>query len=137
MGEGVKDLDKVISENGLVIPIDLMPGSYRWRAYLYANLFKDRKIDSHGKIALNQLSEGMPTWVIMPWTRKHMVPLDKSQEMEMLQMLTQMTVFSTDSGDVFRAGAWQMRALEDGLFYTDDHVLSLIPQLEEYVRRTP
>jgi hypothetical protein len=140
VGDPVRDwsrIDKVVAESGLDIPSDLVHGSYRWRAYLYANLFKNKKIDVDGKIALNELSSDLLPCHIMPWSRKRMVPLDETRKQEMLVALSQVTVFSTDSGDVFRAGLWQMHALEDELYYTDDHVLSLIPRIGDYVRKSP
>jgi len=127
-------LERTLEVTGIKVPSDLTPWGYNWRSYLYANLLKSEVMTMEEKAVMIDLYKTLMGFHTLPWSRKRLVPLDKSKVFD-LQSVILHVIYSTDSADVLRAALWQRQAVLDGNFYTDDHVMSLIPDLGGYVRR--
>lgn len=124
----LRDLERVkaaIERDGLDVPGDLMLGSYRWRAFAYANLFKDTTVSLEGKAILCDLAASLLSFHRICWSRRALVPLQEDRHMEMRALL-QRTLLKTSLPAVARACIYQFDCLNNALFYTDDHVMSLI-----------
>lgn len=128
-------LERVIVVTGIKIPSDLVHGSYRWRSYLYANLLKGEVMTMEEKAMMVDLFKSLMGFHKLPWSRKVLIPLDADRRFEMHRMLMVDYVYRTESAEVLRAVLWQLQAIRDGMFYTDDHVLSLVPTLAGYLRK--
>jgi hypothetical protein len=127
-------LEIILAGSGIKVPSDLVRGSYRWRSYLYALLFKDKAVTLDGRATVVDLHKSLMAFHKLPWSRDRIIPLDVSKADEIRGWLLG-TIWSTDSGDTLRAALWQRQSLIDGNFYTDDHVMSLLPYLKDFVRK--
>ena len=126
-------VDEIVSKTGLKIPADVSTGSYRWRAYLYANLFKGGEITNDDKATLLDLYRSILDVHQQPWSRGEMIPLDKNR-LPGMQVLILRTLFSTKDAEVTKACLWQVHQFKEGNVYTDDNVVSLVPDLSKYRR---
>lgn len=137
MGKFVIDferVDRAIEKTGIKVPADLVPRNYRWRAYLYANIFRGGTVTLEEKVMMIDLFKSLLGFHKIPWSRKELIPLDADCRVGIYRMLMD-CVYHTESADVLRAVLWQVQALVDRTFYTDDHVLSLVPALDKYRRK--
>lgn len=134
----LRDVDRVsaaIERDGLEVPEDLVPGSYRWRAHAYANLFKDGTVGLEQKAALCDLAASLMPFHRICWSRRALVPLEPDRFGEIRAVL-QNDLLRTSRADVARACIYQLDCLNNAMFYTDDHVMDLIPDLRVHRRAT-
>lgn len=127
-------LDDEVKSAGIEFPGDLKEGSYSWRSYAYANLFKGQPLNTVGKSILVRLFKTLLEQHRIPWVRREMIPLEPGCALHVHEVLRE-SIFNTDSADVFRVILWQRSALQDGRMYTDDHVVALVPKLDRYRRK--
>lgn len=134
----LRNVDRVrraIDRDGLEVPEDLRGGSYRWRAHAYANLFKGGTVGLEDKAMLCDLAASLLSFHRICWSRRTLVPLELDRFKEIRDVL-QDGLLRTSRADVAKACIYQLDCLSNAMFYTDDHVLALVPGLEAHRRRS-
>jgi len=126
---------RAINRNGLDVPDDLRDGSYRWRAHAYANLFKGGTVGLEDKAMLCDLAASLLPFHRICWSRRALVPLEPDRFREIRDAL-QNDLLRTSRADVAKACIYQLDCLDNAMYYTDDHVLALVPGLEAHRRKS-
>jgi len=115
-------------DNVTDIPDDLSEGSYRWRAYLYARLFNEGCVTLEDKVVLADLAMSLMPFHRISWSRAALVPINQDMFQQAKAILMR-DMNATTRADVAKACLYQIDCLDNGMMYTDDVVLALVPGL--------
>jgi len=115
------------------IPTELVEGSYRWRVYIYSNLFRKNNdlISVSDKVMFIRVSKKFLIQHMNCWSRQkvNMLDLDKYQEMRQRVLLQ---IYTTDSFYVLRVCLYLLAAFKARFFCYDEYMLELCPWLRSY-----
>jgi hypothetical protein len=132
---GLSRVIRCVEQQKLYVPNDLREGSYPWKSYVYANIgltSLDRGDSFDATIEEKAILVGLFGILQdvhrVPWVRQRLVQLDKNLILRAYSIL-RAVAFRPCSANVFRAVLWQRYILMNGNAFTDDYVLSLVPEL--------
>lgn len=118
------------------MPKELVEGSYRWRVYIYSNLFRDGgdKISPEDKDLFVRVSQGFLIQHMNPWSRVHASEFDLERIKELRTFVLE-KIAATESFYELRVCLYVWAAARKGDYICDEYMLEMCPGLAEYVSR--
>jgi hypothetical protein len=115
------------------IPAELIEGCYRWKVYIYSNLFELKKdeISISDKIMFIRLSKKFLIQHMNPWSRSKLYVFNLSKYFKLRNQILQ-KIYSTNSFHELRICLYLLASFKNGLFCYDDYMLELCPWLNDY-----
>ena len=112
------------------LPTDMHIGWYRWKAYVYANLFEEDNdtISEEEKKALLELGASLKSYHLVCWTRNRLIPLD-IEKIEDLKKHIDERVRDTKSFFELRVLIYLRSLIQEEFYYIDKKMIKNMPSL--------
>jgi hypothetical protein len=116
------------------IPLDLVPGTYRWYLYMYSNMYKagEYELLTEDKTMFLTLANKFRSEHLISWTRDRLLELDICKISQIHQFLLD-TILYTYNFYTFKVSVYMLRCLNDKWYYTDSFVIKHLPEMRDYI----
>lgn len=133
--ESIDYINNLIKETNQYIPSDLIEKSYRWKVFIYSNLFDklDRILTVYEKTLILSLIEDLKSHHIINWVRSKLYEIHPEAISEYSYYINNEIVKDT-SFKVFKVLIYLNRKLDEKEYIIDDYILSIIPSLNRYIK---
>lgn len=117
------------------VPSDLIPGSYRWYAYYYSNMYKKDNdyVSVSDKLLYIQVSKLLLTKHLINWTRDFLIELDRDKETELKRCILK-NIKDTKSFFELKVNIFLYRSLSEDWFYADPYTFKISTNLKKYTK---
>lgn len=115
------------------IPPELVEGSYRWRVYVYSNLYRPGAdtICLQDKALFIRISKGFQIQHMNPWSRGKVYPINLNRYWECRRYVLD-RVYTTVSFYELRACLYLLANFRRGECIYDDYIRGLCPGISKY-----
>lgn len=113
----------------------LVEGSYRWRLYLYSNLFErnpEENLRSEDKETLIKIAKKFKTEHLPNWVRDAVYDLKEESIEEYKSHLNDLLIKDISFMQL-KIALYGLRLLDDGYYLIDSYMIEKIPSLRKYV----
>lgn len=127
---------RYIEDWGLKFREKLKVGSYRWRLYLYSNLFEkdpDSVLVPENRDTLLKWSEKFKTEHLPNWVRSSIYDLKEESIDEYKSYLNDLLIRSTTFTKL-KIAVYGLRLLKDGDKLIDNYMIEKLPELKKYAQ---
>lgn len=115
------------------IPDDLREGSYRWRVYLYSNMYRpgEDTISVADKAMFIRVSRDFQGHHLNPWSREKAFAIDLNKYQACRQYILS-RVYVTSSFHELRVCLYLLASFRKGTYIYDEYILKMCPGISKY-----
>ena len=136
--EVIADREDFWIQESLNVQPELIPGSYRYRLYIYSNLFEKNTLEGcnltgEDKVMLVKIFKSLLDVHALNWVREKLFEIDEDKILALKNFFLKL-VMDTKSFHELKVALYGLRMIEKREYVIDDYMIELIPALSKYVK---
>lgn len=133
----IEYINNLIKETNQYIPNDLTEGTYRWKVFIYSNLFDklNRNLTSYELTSILSLVEDIKSHHIINWVRNKLYEIHPNAINSYIKYISMKVLDKDMSFKVFKVLLYLNRmAIDEKEYIIDDYMLEVIPDIKKYIK---
>ena len=134
--EVIGDREDFWVQESLNVESELVPGCYRYRLYIYSNLFEGtpegNNLTTEDKVMLTKIFRGMQDCHKLNWVREYLYEIDSDKIIAFQNFLIKI-IMGTKNFEELKVALYGLNMIRSKEFIIDDYMVKCIPALSRYV----